>query len=360
MELFQINKNRLLEISSDVVNRITLMNRTELKALTKEQIRIIFCEEMGVTPDNKKLDMLQKGEWGQAVEKIYRGVEVLNDPEIMESFNQEFLTETLTKKRTEDDTYIPIAEVPVVLTSAERQAFSGLLNDKYSCMMMSEETEAKLRNAMQKSCELNGDSDEDIDSSCWTYKEQWIQSDKDIRQHLFIIRQAILDKRCVKLYINDSVLEVMPYRLIYTPRKNGLFLLAVVEDDVRKIMLCDVDKVETTKDLIRADIDDVIDREKRILELQILSYDRVKADEITEDNREYYDKWRENVLERCFAVFSHLNKTAKYYQETDEHHISVTYYAFDEEEITKDVLALGEYVVVKSPESIIERIKAIL
>jgi predicted DNA-binding transcriptional regulator YafY len=64
---------------------------------------------------------------------------------------------------------------------------------------------------------------------------------------------------------------------------------------------------------------------------------------------EVFDK--RQAMERCFMCFSGLERTAKIIGE-NKYEITLLYYLFNEEEIIKNILSLGPYVKVLSPERI--------
>lgn len=57
----------------------------------------------------------------------------------------------------------------------------------------------------------------------------------------------------------------------------------------------------------------------------------------------------DHVVERCFRVFSHYSRKARYDKTDNKYRLEVLYIKADESEIIKNILSLGSYVVVMEP-----------
>ena len=60
----------------------------------------------------------------------------------------------------------------------------------------------------------------------------------------------------------------------------------------------------------------------------------------------------DHVIERCFRIFSYYDRQARFDKEDNKYKLTISYLKSDENEIIRDVLSLGSYVVVMSPKRI--------
>ncbi len=59
-----------------------------------------------------------------------------------------------------------------------------------------------------------------------------------------------------------------------------------------------------------------------------------------------------HVIERCFRVFSYYDRKARYDKAENKYRLEISYFRADENEIIKNILSLGSYVVVLEPRTI--------
>lgn len=203
----------------------------------------------------------------------------------------------------------------------------------------------------------------DVESYNWKafYSVQGIQSDEDtlsdngILSKINIIMKAIQESKTIQYSYTtnrnkhfDNQIAI-PYKILYSLRTRRFQLILVTSDMQRPILqnirnLSQVmlgEKSEISREKIHA----LIDAKKH--------YDDPLVLEVEE---------KYGAVERCFTLFSYYHKEAFYDAKTQKHTIKIYYYDFDESELIRDILSLGDAVVVRGSDSIrtkvLNRIKA--
>ena len=107
--------------------------------------------------------------------------------------------------------------------------------------------------------------------------------------------------------------------------------------------------------------------ENRFIKLNLSTIKNIKlSHETIEDlSKEYQDFLEMNtkkieldvepvdhVIERCFRIFSFYDREAKYDKEDNKYKLTISYLKQEENEVIRDILSLGSYVVVMSPKRI--------
>ena len=107
--------------------------------------------------------------------------------------------------------------------------------------------------------------------------------------------------------------------------------------------------------------------ENRFIKLNLSTIKNIKlSHETIEDlSKEYQDFLEMNtkkieldvepidhVIERCFRLFSFYDREAKYDKEDNKYKLTISYLKQEENEVIRDILSLGSYVVVMSPKRI--------
>ena len=64
----------------------------------------------------------------------------------------------------------------------------------------------------------------------------------------------------------------------------------------------------------------------------------------------------EHVIDRCFRVFSCYDRKARYNKAEKKYRLEISYFRPDENEIIKNILSLGSYVVVMEPRAIQKKV----
>ena len=168
-------------------------------------------------------------------------------------------------------------------------------------------------------------------------------SEKAMQELFSVIIEAITKKKKIQYSNKSRGVEyrnkiATPYRFFYSVRRNKLQLIVKPEKEERTVLInCDtMFQVTVTEQEADTNTERLLEQRKKILEVKV-------RDE-------------KNFLERCFMLFSHLEKEARYDEEKNEHYIKITYYDFNDTELIRDILSLGSGIVVLKPEDIREKI----
>jgi hypothetical protein len=135
----------------------------------------------------------------------------------------------------------------------------------------------------------------------------------------------------------------LPINLEYSMRDSRFRVALYSLDDNRPIMA----NIFTLSDLRIVDEQVPMDREtaKNLLFAQKYSQEPVVL-EVTD---------RKAVMERCFMCFSGLERTAKIIGR-NKYELRLNYYLFEEEDLIRNIISLGPYVKVLSPQRIADEI----
>ncbi|MBQ8780978.1 MAG: WYL domain-containing protein [Oscillospiraceae bacterium] len=234
----------------------------------------------------------------------------------------------------ENGIYSPVIkkQIPPLLTNAERDYLRMLADDPIARCFLSEET-------IEHLC---GRPDIGCDDFIEYRNIRKVPSDfneEKMRSSIKTLLKAITNGNAVSFGYEGENVTVMPVRLVISARFNTIMLAALPAWS--RIILYNVEKIHEIKITdIRADgdiIDTLLSKEIRTVILEIPHSDTVV---------------QTNSVERCLFMFSHLNKSIMYDHSKKSYLIELQYYAFEEEELIRDILSFGSNIVVseKSPE----------
>lgn len=241
--------------------------------------------------------------------------------------------------------------VPVMLTKIEMRYLKTLLHDSGFCNLLEKKLCKKLNDNLskvesfkwQKNCVLQGVKN---------YADNL--SDYEMAEKIKIIIKAIVEEKSL-FYTNrakDGTEYVnktgIPYRILYSPR-TGIFQLIIVSDKKDRPILLNIQNMTCLKV-------GVICKGIHKLVAELIEQKKKQDEPLVLEVKDIFGS-----VERCFSLFSYYHKEA-YYDETARKHIlKIHYYDFDKSELIRDILSLGDAVLVRSPEGIrkqvIDRIK---
>lgn len=235
-------------------------------------------------------------------------------------------------------------EVPIILNKNEVEFIYNMLKEPKMKRLIDPELIEKIENKLEKTSYLEYQD---------KYIRKHIQGYQSPQENLWNqfrdITKAIIEKKKI-LYSNKTKNGeyknqiASPYRFFFSVRRNKLQVILKPTQEER-VVLVNFDNLFNVKILeeeAENSITNLLEKRKKLMEIRI--------------------KDEKNFLERCFMLFSHLEKEAKYDEVNNVHFMNVTYYDFNEQELMKDLLSLGQGVVVLQPESLrnkmLEEIKA--
>lgn len=242
--------------------------------------------------------------------------------------------------------------VPIRLTTVEIDYLKNMLMDTRGSFLLSKDNLRKLDDKVfnksmnqlnefyvERNVDENGD---DITS------EELIQNIRTIIKAIKENKNIIYTNNAANGKKYDNVI-CTPYKIMYS-NKAKVFQLIAIPNNEKRIILMNISRLSNVKITSdgRAYSDDIVEallKEKKNLHEPIIL-------EVEDKN---------NSIERCFSMFSCYHREAYIDQNTKKHIMKIFYYTFEEQEIVKDILSLGDAVIVKAPdnvrEKVIERIK---
>lgn len=245
------------------------------------------------------------------------------------------------------------------LTILEQQYLKTITDYSVFKAIVGEEIYNKLSSKFSKKFDFN-----------FSYAESFTE---DVLKNIEIISRAIGNKNKIKFTNNSKNNGIkksngVPYKLIFCDiRKLWQVLVYIKEPDTHKcrVILCNLERMENIEELendIETDYD-IISKTIRYTE-QIQN--AVKNKKSTKPSFEPLVLEVKNVYsnpERCFMMFRDYEHKAVYDDGKDVYKLTVYYYPFDRRTILRNILSLGGYATVISPEDIrddiINRLKRI-
>lgn len=173
---------------------------------------------------------------------------------------------------------------------------------------------------------------------------------KKVDMHFWNILYAIKNNKLIKycnndkdgIYHKDNV--ALPLRIEYSINEDKLRVSFYEVNEKRNILMV-LDRIEKAE--VLNDAPCPISRSEAIELLKKNKY--IKNPIVIEltDIRQ--------AMERFFMTFSAYERYTKYLGE-DKYEIKIYYYSFEEEEVLRKIISLGPYVVVKSPQDVVNRV----
>lgn len=327
MELFNEVKNCYYTCMQNIINRIVL----EGENFDSKQILEYFSNNAYNTKENTSSENGDK-----FIKELFEESNNIKSVALLTK-SESFLKPSLDEA------------VPIMFTKMELQYLKTLLDYKGFCMLLGEKICRKLNVNLSK---VESFKWQEICISNGIKKATDNVLEPDLASKIQIIVEAIIDEKSLiyKAMAKDGseYKNGIPYRILYSHRTGVFQLIIVSKEQDRPILvniqnLTDIELGDVCKDMHKH-ASELIDKKK--------NYDAPLVLEV---------KAIYGSVERCFSLFSYHHKEA-YYDETIKKYIlKIYYYDFDEKELVRDVLSLGDAVLVRSPENIrqqvIDRIK---
>jgi len=260
--------------------------------------------------------------------------------------------ENLNLLKEKDGRWYPALEdagnppVPVRFTMVEKFWLKALLETEGIRMILSPQTYEKLKMEME---EIDTPIKKQYIEMTNTIKLPEIADQEAYSENFRIILKALVDEKPIKYTNTDRRGNVyrdmlaLPVGIEYSMR-DGRFRVSMYSiDDDRPIMA----NIFTLTDLKIVDEDVGIDREtaKKLLFEQKYSSEPIIM-EVTDQKA---------AMERCFMCFSGMERTARDLG-NNKYEMRLNYYLFEEENLIRNIISLGPYVKVISPQRIVDEI----
>lgn len=241
-----------------------------------------------------------------------------------------------------DGKYYPVipGHFPVRLNQVEALAAKSMANNRYAKHFLTAGTIEKLQHASDCIPELWDINEIQIKNQ---YQYGDIEADVTYEQTLNLIAEAIRNHKAITY---DNILPgkyeyveitAFPIKIEYS-FLNDIFRVSVYDekqDRFIKLNLSTMKNVkqsdETTEDLTK-EYQDFIEMNTKKIELDVDPID--------------------HVIERCFRIFSYYDRQARFDKEENKYKLTISYLKQDENEVIRDIMSLGSYVVVMSPKRI--------
>lgn len=241
-----------------------------------------------------------------------------------------------------DGKYYPVLpdNVPIRVNQIEASASKSMIENCNAKHFLSQETIDKLRKSIKGIPQI-------WDINHIEIKNQYLfgvsESASSYEKELSIIAQAISEHRAItydnilpgKYEFRDA--QVYPIRIEYSFLNDLFRINAYSEDDDRfiKINLASMSNIRLADEQIE-------DLEKEYKEYIQLNTKKIELD---------VDPI-EHVIERCFRIFSFYDRQARFDKEDNKYKLTISYLKADENEVLRDIMSLGSYVVVMEPRRI--------
>ncbi|RXE58601.1 WYL domain-containing protein [Acetivibrio mesophilus] len=339
MELFSEIKNRYFQLMFRIIN-----------------------ECAGGKTKNEIMRIIDEGEFEQKVigknQKSFADF-VLNKCEPDENFN--LLTEKNgmyypsieiadKSKGTESDTakHNNQPPLPVRFSIIEKAWLKALLDKEGVKMVLSKETYDKLQKEL---ADIDTPIKDEYFELTNTIKLPAITDQDAYEANFRLLLNAIIQEKPIRYNNTDrngniySNRLALPVSIEYSMRDGRFRVSMYLLDENRPIMA----NIFTLSDIRIVDEEGDIDREtaKRLLFEQKHSEEPIVL-EVTD---------KKAAMERCFMCFSGMERTARSLG-NNKYEIRLNYYLFEEENLIRNIISLGPYVKVISPQRIADEIIA--
>ncbi|UWG96647.1 WYL domain-containing protein [Dehalobacter sp. DCM] len=322
MELFDEVKNRYFHLMMQIINECAV-GKTK-----QEIIRIIDDGEF----DQKVIGKNQRSFVDY----------VLNRCDHSENFH------ILTEK---NGHYFPSVQdfadppLPIRFTNIEKAWLKALLDQPDISLVLSDQTRLIIQAGLR---DMDTPIRQEYMEMTNTVQLPEMTEPDSYRENFRFILEALINEKAIRYHNRDRKGNVhkdklaLPVSLEYAMR-DGRFRVSMFSiDDNRPIManLTTLSKIRVVQETIP------IDREtaKKVL------WEKVAPEPVV---LEVTDK--KGAMERSFMCFSGMDRSAKQIAE-NTYELRLNYYVFDEENLIRNILSLGPYVKVISPQRIIDEV----
>lgn len=236
--------------------------------------------------------------------------------------------------------------LPIRFTNIEKLWLKSLTEEKDINTFLKKETLAKMKAALK---EVDTPISSEIIEMTNIATPPVIGKQEDYEKNIRVLVRAISEEKAI-IYSNtdrhgnryEKVCS-LPVRLEYSLRDRRFRVSMYSMDDERPIManIHSMNGISICEDVPK------IDRETALKRLKENKYSSEPIIlEVTD---------KKAAMERCFMSFSGLERSSRCI-EKDKYEIKLSYYMFDEDEIIRKILALGQYVKVISPKRVIDEV----
>jgi len=236
--------------------------------------------------------------------------------------------------------------LPVRLTNLEKAWLKTLLQQREVKLLLNKNTLDKLDRELD---DFDSPIKQEYFETTNSVKLPEISQRENYKANFRLILQALINEKPIRytnvdrngnVYANKLAL---PVNLEYSMRDSRFRVSMYSIDDDRPVMA----NVFSLSDIRIVDEDIGIDRgtAKKLLFEQKYS-DKPVILEVTDKN---------TAMERCFMCFSGMERTARELG-NNKYEIRLNYYLFEEENIIQNILSLGPYVKVISPQRIADEV----
>ena len=325
IHLFHEIKNSYYTAFQNLTNAMLDMDKPDKKAIQQFMLENTFA-----VSDDKNLNEVLK-----FIEELTTPSNDLNRLCLLKKEND--LYSTSVKDEIDEDIS---ATVPILLTWYEKRYLKTLLKNDSFCYFLGEDVVNKLSASLKNVEPFHWDS-------CFITKGQSSRDDlhdSKVLGSMLLLSEAIQKRKLISC-INHTKFgditnnSIAPYRFMYSPQKRQLQLIAVSLEQKRLVLLniASLSKIKLgpSHSLTNNDFLVYINKRKQTQEPLVLELKNYR-----------------NGVERCFILFSSMDKKAYYDEDRDIHILHIFYYDFEEYDIIQKILLLGECVTVISPERI--------
>ncbi|HQA58891.1 MAG TPA: WYL domain-containing protein [Acetivibrio sp.] len=236
--------------------------------------------------------------------------------------------------------------LPVRFSTIEEAWLKALLDKEGIRMILSKETVAKLQMEL---ADMDTPIREEYFELTNTIKLPAIPNQEAYEENFRILLNAIIEEKPIRYTNIDKKGNIysnrlaLPVSIEYSMRDGRFRVSMYLLDENRPIMA----NIFTLSDIRIVDEETGIDREtaKRLLFEQKYSEEPIVL-EVTD---------KKAAMERCFMCFSGMERTARSLG-NDKYEIRLNYYLFEEENLIRNIISLGPYVRVISPQRIVDEI----
>ncbi|MDF2989158.1 MAG: hypothetical protein K0R50_4668 [Eubacterium sp.] len=276
--------------------------------------------------------------------------------------NQQSFSDMLLNKCNEDDNlglleekeglYYPVIEgsgelpLPVRFTKLEKAWLKAMVEKPEINMLLGPTTLEKLQKEL---ADFDSPVRDEYFEITNTLKLPDIEQQQAYRENFKLLLQALLQEKPIRYSNTDKAGNLhgnklaLPINLEYSMRDSRFRVSMYSIDDNRPVMA----NVFTLTDIRIVDEEVGINREKakKLLFEQKYSEEPVIL-EVTD---------RKTAMERCFMCFSGMERTSRDLG-NKKYEIRLNYYLFEEENLIRNIISLGPYVKVISPQRIADEI----
>lgn len=238
----------------------------------------------------------------------------------------------------------------VRFSNIEKQWLKAMLKEKMARELLGEELVLKLEKELENVEEIK----EDVIERTNRFIREEDQDFKSLREFFFIAIEGILNNYPIRYTSVDKYGKeykdnlALPIRMEYSLRDETLRLSAYSIDEDRPIMLL----LKNIKAMVLEPKVKINKNRDEILK-------RIKEEKYCKEPivLELVDE--RGAMERCFMGLSSYERSTRSLGD-NRYEVKFYYYTFNEDEVIRRILSLGPYVMLKSPESVRNKIIDIL